>query len=74
MLALCRRIRPSVRRAKDGTPPAANETTKSELDHMTTDDYDKTIKEELAELMKRVEELNKTIAKTRCKCAENNGS
>ena len=39
-----------------------------------TDDYDKTIKEELAELMKRVEELNKTIAKTRCKCADNNGS
>ena len=41
---------------------------------MTTDDYDKTIKEELAELMKRVEELNKTIAKPRCKCAEKNGS
>ncbi len=38
-----------------------------------TDDYDRTIKEELAELMKRVEELHKTIAKTRCKCAENNG-
>jgi len=39
-----------------------------------TDDYDVTIKEKLAELMKRVEELNKTIAKTRCKCADKNGS
>lgn len=40
---------------------------------MTDDSYDKTIKDELAELMKRVEELTKTIAKTRCKCADNNG-
>lgn len=39
-----------------------------------TSDYDRTIKEELAELMKRVEELTKTITKTRCKCAQNNGS
>lgn len=38
-----------------------------------TDDYDKTIRDELAELLKRVEELTKTIAKTRCKCAEADG-
>lgn len=40
---------------------------------MTDDSYDKTIKDELAELLKRVEELTKTIAKTRCKCAEADG-
>ena len=72
MLALCRRLWVGLRGSKDGTPPAGNEAKRSELDHMT-DDYDRTIKEELAELMKRVEELHKTIAKTRCKCAENNG-
>tara|TARA_R100001163_G_C4985332_1_gene139895 strand:+ start:294 stop:413 length:120 start_codon:yes stop_codon:yes gene_type:complete len=38
-----------------------------------TDDYDKTIKDELAELMKRVEELTQMVAKTRCKCAEADG-
>ena len=54
----------------EGSPE--NEDSGQELDHMT-DDYDKTIKDELAELMKRVEELTKTIAKTRCKCAESDG-
>lgn len=40
---------------------------------MTDDNYDKTIKDELAELMKRVQELTQMVAKTRCKCADNNG-